>query len=135
MTLAGCVESSDMAKKTRPPKEPVVPVSVATSAHEALDRYCRDNRAIKRDIVAAVLLWFCDQPAAVQRVVIGPLDAQMAPHYAAVLRKLAEDAELGGVELTAPTRSGGSDEPEPQAGQQRSRRVAAGERGSAAKAK
>jgi hypothetical protein len=78
-------------------------VGLTVGTRDRLAAYCerRLNMTFK-DVLAAVVNWFLNQPPAVQGVVLGEAE-NMPAAYAAALRQLADDIERG----SGPTRPPG----------------------------
>jgi hypothetical protein len=81
-------------------------LAVSPEAHRQIAEFCRRNRMGMRSVASDVLLWFCGQPAAARRAILGVPDEddRVSTLYAEILERLAADIRRS--EAVAPTPPG-----------------------------
>ncbi len=92
-TKRGGADTAGIGAKSEKKSDPMS-VAIDPRINEMLSEWCARRRAVKREIVAAVLDRFLAMPPAVQTAFINTVDQGMEGHYAEVLRDMAKLLEI-----------------------------------------
>lgn len=76
------------------PKRITFNVGVTDAGAEKLRAFCGESR-VQKAVLGQLITWFVEQPAPVQRVVMGETDG-MAEEYAAALESIAAKVRTAG---------------------------------------
>lgn len=82
-----------MGKDVEPDVE-YTTVGISVPARDALAAFCRRQLGMNvREVASALALWFVRQEPVAQTAILGKPDKGMEVHYAAALRRLADELE------------------------------------------